>query len=298
MKRIITSIAAILVLTISAFAQESVTKTFQFSNFESVSAESIHVVYLTEGNSDEIEVTYPEEYEKYLDYSVANGTLYLKLKHIDKARRIFKNLSRKDEIIVKVQMKEIRNISLSGAAKLVPEGNFTASGDGIFKFTLSGASSTEKEALNISGDKILIEASGASNGSVKGKFNEAIGEVSGASSFYLEFDTKELDIEASGASNYNLNGKAESIDIECSGASSVEIKGVTKEIDIQCSGASKVDAEEMIAENARATASGASHISVYGDNDLNLQTSGASTIKYYGKAKSLQIFNKSISRGN
>ncbi len=111
MKRIITSIVAIFALTISAFAQE-VTKTFDFGKFDAISAESIHVIYLTEGNSDRIEVTYPEEYEEYLDYGVTNGTLNLKLKSYNKAKRIFNNLGRNNEIIVKVQMKEMRSSCL------------------------------------------------------------------------------------------------------------------------------------------------------------------------------------------
>ncbi len=287
MKRIITLISAAIILSVSALAQGTTHSSRVLEEFDALSVSGIHHVYLTEGDSNLIEVTCPQQYADLLDHKVSDGCLTLSLKP-DKKDLFRRNRLEKtsdNEIIVKIQMKGIRYISLTGASELTPKGNFHAANHrGLFSLSLSGAS-TMNAPLNITGETLRYELSGASNGSVKGRFSEVRGEVSGASELTLDLDTKALGIQASGSSGGKFNGNAETVKVECSGASSVLLKGRTTNIDIQCSGASEVDAEEMIAENASASASGASHIKVYSDDKISMTTSGAGTIKLYGKTK-------------
>ncbi len=290
MKRILTLFAAIFAMSVCMNAQETVKKTFDFGDFTGIRAGFIHHVHVTEGKSDKIEVTCPEKYASYLDYSVSNGVLNL---NIDLPNNRGKFNNRGEEIIVKVQMERIESLKLSGAAELTPQGSFRANDAEI---GLSGASKIHG-SFNLKADKLDIDLSGASGCSINGAFPEVEADISGASKLGLNAYTKTLAVEASGASGFDFTGKSENIEIECSGASEAKLNGTTNDIDIKCSGASKVDAEEMRAENAKASASGASHIRVYADNRLNLQTSGGSKIKYFGEAKDLRMTNRSITRG-
>ncbi len=288
MKKILLSAIAVFALAAGAFAQDTVTKTYNFGEFNGVKAGYVHEIHLTKGNSDKIEVTCPERLVKYQDYKVLGGTLYLNMEVPNRFR-----LKEDEKIVVNIQMEDIRLISLSGASGLTPKGRF--SGKNV-ELKMSGASSM-KGTLFLDADYLTYGFSGASEGAISGTFSEVKGELSGASELDIEADVKTYDMEASGASSCNFTGKAESVRIECSGASEIDLEGSTTDISIECSGASEVDAEHMTAVNAYATASGASSVRVYGDNTLELHTSGSSSIKYYGAAKDLRISNKSISRG-
>ncbi len=290
MKRILTFAIALFTLTVSGLAQNTVTKTFDFGDFNGIKAGYIHHIYVTEGRSDKIEVTCPEKYAKNLDYSISNGVLNL---GYNQPHGIKNRNTKNDEIVVKIQMERMEYISLSGAAELTAEGNFKAD---EAKIVLSGASKVNG-TLNLKANKLDYDMSGAAVCSMEGAFREAGGELSGAAGFYLLADVSTLDIEASGAAKCNYKGKTDSIDIECSGAANIKLQGSTNDIEIECSGAAKVDAEAMTAKNAKASASGASSIRVYADNRLDLQASAASSIKYFGEAKDLHMANQSISRG-
>ncbi len=124
-------------------------------------------------------------------------------------------------------------------------------------------------------------------------------KVSGASQICdaLNINAKTLDLGISGSSECTIKGSFKKIEGQVSGASELELKGATDELSIECSGASEVDAEEMVAGNVDASASGASEVKVYGNNRLTLKSSGASSIRYYGPAKDLRISDSSISRG-
>ncbi len=271
MKRFLTLAAAIFALSISAMAQDTVSKTFDLGSFKGVKAGFLHQIHVTEGKSDKIEVTCPEKIEEYLDYQISDGILKLDL-DIPNHKRVFKTGN--ERIVVKIQMKDIEKISLSGMSELIPEGEFRADEADI---DISGASKISKP-LNLRADKLSCDVSGASECNLKADVNTA-------------------DIEVSGASKCIFTGEAENIEIDCSGASSAKLEGKTRSIDIDCSGASKVDAEKMISSNAVVSASGASGVRVHGDNRLELQASGASNIKYFGEAKDLRMTNKAITRG-
>ncbi len=288
MKRILSLAAAIFALSISAFAQETVTKTYDFGEFNGVKAGYVHQIYLTKGKSNKIEVTCPKRLVGYQDYKISGGVLYL---NMDVPNRI--RIKNDEEIIVKIQMEDIRSISLSGASKLIPEGKFNGK-NVVFK--ISGASGIEG-TLNLAADNLSCSLSGASEAAIEGKFLNVTGKLSGASKLNMDADLNLFDLEASGASSCAFSGETEKVKVDCSGASEIELSGSAKEVSIECSGASEVDAEHMKAVNAYASASGASNIKVNGDNTLELHTSGGSSIKYYGEAKDLRISNKSITRG-
>ncbi len=297
MKRILTLLAVAIILSVSSlYAQDEVRKTFDFGEFNAVSAGFVHKIYVTKGKSNTIEVTCPKRFVEYLDYSVSGGVLKLDMEFPQKKiwQKSVNTAQKGEEIVVKIQMEEIKGISLSGVADFTAQGDFYAEN---FKVNMSGATSLRGN-FKINANSLVYDLSGACECSINGQFMKVDGETSGAASFKLVGNVSaSVGIEASGASNFNYKGKAHSINVEASGASEVELEGSTVFIGISCSGASDVDAEDMLAEEANASASGASSIKVYGNNKMDLKTSGASEIKYYGPAKELNISEPSIKRG-
>jgi hypothetical protein len=110
-----------------------------------------------------------------------------------------------------------------------------------------------------------LEASGACN--VKAtetiRQDELKMELSGASDFTGDMNLKTLRIDASGASNAKLSGSAEDVNIIASGACNLKAYDLKT---IMC----KTDA------------SGASHIRITVDKELNANASGGSTIFFKG----------------
>lgn len=113
----------------------------------------------------------------------------------------------------------------------------------------------------------MIDVSGACDVKIDGvlkTFKLKI-ELSGASSLKGEVDVNEMVVDQSGASNSKINGKATNINIEVSGAS--DFKGF-----------------DLVTENCKAQASGASDIRITVNKDLKVKASGASDVEYKGNA--------------
>lgn len=269
MKRIITLAVAILALAVSGFAQETVKLNFNLGEFKGIDADFVHHVYVTEGRSNEIEVVCPKKYEENLEYKIYDGTLRLGINLPPLKQKGKKGI---EEIVVKIQMTDIEKIKLSGAAKFTMQGDFR-------------------------GESIYINLSGASECSFNGDYENAESKVSGAAKLNMKGNMETLSVCASGAAYSFFEGKADEIEVECSGAANIKLVGTTDEIEIEASGAAKVEADKMIAKDAKATASGASKILVYGSDKMELSSSAAAAIEYFGEAKDLRMSNPAISKG-
>ena len=94
----------------------------------------------------------------------------------------------------------------------------------------------------------------------------------------------QLDIDLSGASDASLDLKMPAVTVGMSGASNVSLKGETKNFSIEGSGASHARCFDLLSENTDADVSGASSAEVYASVKIDASASGASSVKYKGKA--------------
>ena len=130
-----------------------------------------------------------------------------------------------------------------------------------------------------------LELSGASKGTVTG-FRSASPlrlDVSGATTLKLSnIVSGDTDIDISGASKLSGNLTAGDADFTISGASSMDLSGVATNMEIEVSGASKVDLEKFRVGNVDVTLSGASEATVYVNEVLDVEVSGASRLYFVG----------------
>jgi hypothetical protein len=95
-------------------------------------------------------------------------------------------------------------------------------------------------------------------------------------------------LDVSGASTAVVsNVKTDSIKLEASGASKIKIDGEAKTLESDASGASGINAEGLKVETADIEASGASNVTVWANDDLKADASGASSIYYTGDPKNI-----------
>jgi hypothetical protein len=134
----------------------------------------------------------------------------------------------------------------------------------------------------IANDNLLSRVKTEVNGStleigIKGKENFN-GKVQ-----VIVYTPELVSAEVSGASKLfvsNLNNSSFTLDV--SGASIVKIEGSTNNLTLDVSGASDINLSNFTASNATGDFSGASHGVLNVQNNLTIEASGASYIKYYG----------------
>ncbi len=118
--------------------------------------------------------------------------------------------------------------------------------------------------------------------------------VSGASRVDLEnmLQTDRLDINLSGASKLNGAIQVQSMKGEVSGASKLSFSGEALSTSFQVSGASRVIAERLTSDICRLDLSGASFIAIRAEEEISVNASGASKVKFHGQAQ-IQKMNTS-----
>ncbi|MEQ8323781.1 MAG: DUF2807 domain-containing protein [Vicingaceae bacterium] len=225
MKKLISVIALSLVTTLflSAFAQEGV-KYFE-RDFTKIDISSAFKAEITQGSSYRIEVFASEDDRDHVIIKKDGDELEISIKGMK---------SIKGEIMVKIQLPELNELEISGAAS-VTLGDFQ--GESL-NLELSGASSLQG---GLSYNSLRLESSGASSVKLDGTTNSAKIYMSGASSLGTEgFKVKgELLLDCSGASKATLMADGD-IYLELSGASQFHYSGVGNILKQDLSGASSV----------------------------------------------------------
>lgn len=106
------------------------------------------------------------------------------------------------------------------------------------------------------------------------------------------FTTGEFLLDASGAVEANLDIEAEKIRTRLSGAGEIEYRGKAGRHQVNISGAGELNAFDLVANQYDIDLSGAAACSVHVLSELNVQASGASSVRYRGKPS---VINQDIS---
>jgi hypothetical protein len=111
-------------------------------------------------------------------------------------------------------------------------------------------------------------------------------DISGATDIKVDGVLKgsNLKVDLSGASSLKGAISYTSVTIDQSGASNSKLSGTATNLDIDVSGASDFTGFDLVTENCRAEASGASDVKITVNKDLKVDASGASDIQYKGTA--------------
>ena len=274
---IITFVATVLaVFTLNA---EEKTKTYEFKKITGIEAEFNYDIYVTHGRSDVVTVIYDNMYEGYMsvEHYPMSGTLSLEMNELPRKLRN----SGHPNIKVYLEMTDVKDIDLSGAASITFQGEFSSSD---LKIELSGAS--HLHALKVKGASLSADCSGASNANIAGIFTDEVEvEISGAADLTFNGRADSLDGEISGAAQFDGEFNVETCSIECSGAASANVEGSVKKLTLDGSGACSIGTKEFIAEDVNISLSGASKAKVYASKTLKYDVSRTCKMTYYGDAE-------------
>ena len=101
-------------------------------------------------------------------------------------------------------------------------------------------------------------------------------------------DLKTLDLELSGASKCDIEVKAEKIVLNVSGAVTLDLVGSADRMEGEISGATSMRAYEFPVKEASLQISGASNVKINVTRKIDLDVSGASTVRYKGGSNSVR----------
>ena len=186
---------------------ERITKEITVDSFERIEISGAFEVILTPSESNVISIEVDENLLRYIDISVRGDRLF-----IETDRR----LSSRKGIKIEIPVKELREISSSGASDIV---------------------SSEP----ISSRELDIEASGAGKVDLKLDVKSVTLNLSGATLVYLEGVAERLEVDMSGAGSLAAEGfEVQDCSVEISGVGHVLVN-VSGTLDAQVSGLGKVE---------------------------------------------------------
>lgn len=203
------------------------TREEEMGPFNSIDIRGAVKVYITQAQDYSVNIETDRNLMEFLDVSVIGNTLVV-------GTRKGYNLRPSKGIVAHISAPKFNKINVSGASEIIGENALT--GDNVH-ISASGAS------------KIILELSG----------NRLVTDLSGASTLILKGDVKDFDLEAGGASDINC------FDL------------VTENARVDLSGASTVNL--TVNKSLHAEASGASNVNYKGSASVNSKSSGAGTIK-------------------
>lgn len=109
--------------------------------------------------------------------------------------------------------------------------------------------------------------------------NSSSGSISGSNKITSELFALELN----GSGNIQLEIQAHEVDIEQNGSGNIQVSGNTHKIEIENASSGSCDAISLIANEAQVNLSGSGAVSVFANEEMNLELLGSGSITYGGK---------------
>lgn len=300
MKRFITLIlAAFAALSVSAAGinasepAQNETKEYDYSNFTELDVSFSYHVELTKSSRYAVSVESPDFIVPYLRVELRGNRLVLSCYELPRdVRRRLENGRYK--IRAFVSMPELNMLRMSGASRLEADGQEFSSRK-PFHVDLSGASLAT--GLVVRTREAGIGCSGASKLLLRGSFDKVNVGLSGSSNCELDFDAKEAKVGLSGASKLIQRGGITNLEVLASGAANFSQEGQLNALFCEASGAAKISLGDAPAVTAKIRLSGASQATVDVRNEISIQLSGASSLRYRANDR-LRIVDQSVSRAS
>lgn len=253
MKKLITLIMAVVLMSSTAFAQKRETR--NVGTFTKISLRTAGKVFVKQGSPQKVEVEGTVEVLEKIKTKVEEGKLSIGPE--DK----WNNWSwgdNEDKITVYITVANIETLSVSGSGTLVAQ---TAIKSGNLKLNVSGSGSLTAEI-----DAADVDA-----------------DVSGSGNIDLTAKCKNISVDVSGSGKVKINGAvAGKADFDISGSGKVEASGSAEIVKTDITGSGKVLASSLVTTRCDVEISGSGDVEINVQKELNAKISGSGTVLYKG----------------
>jgi hypothetical protein len=229
----------------------TVNQSYDLKDFKNIEISNAFGFEISRSDSYSVTISAHENLFDHLDIKKSGETLIVRMQPGSYTN---------SETRATISLPELSALSVSGASRGSAMG-FKSSA--VLAIALSGASQLD---LNLEAGRTRLEASGAS-------------KVTGT------LTAQETLIDISGASKLTGSLTAQNTDLKLSGASQCELSGSSPINKIGVSGASHFSAPDFKMQDCSINVSGASNARILAAGTLNIEASGASTLKYSGEPR-------------
>ena len=226
MKKLVLSVAAILLISVTSFAQVT-KKTLELPEFKSVYNNSNYTIYLKQTNKQEVLVEALTEIYELTNIIVENGVLMVNVER--KPDNPNKSVwSKIDDIKlnptmkVYISVKNLNDLQVNGNGKIISENSLAAT---VLTLSVSGSGSMD---LDIKGDIVKADVSGSGKIALKGYASSIDAQLSGSgdlNAFNCPLDNAKVKVSGSGECELNVTTTIEALVL---GSGTIKHKGNTK----------------------------------------------------------------------
>lgn len=191
-----------------------------------------------------------------------------------------------------------KKLRVSGAFKVV----LSQAKEGDASYTLEASEKLrEKIEIFVEGDELVVRMksgiswSWGSNDNPKlyledGQVLEEI-RLSGATKLETAgtYKSGDLKVSGSGASDLTMQLESKALTFDMSGSSELDLSGSATSFEAEVNGASDVDASQLVVATAEVSCTGASEMKLNVSESLEVDASGASSVRYSGSPKKVDV---------
>lgn len=252
MKKILSFITAILLVSSAAIAQKRETR--DVSTFTKISFRTSGVVYVKQGSPQKVEIEGSSETLEKMKTKVDDGKLIIG----PEDRWMSWSWGDDDKVTVYVTVASIEALSVSGSGKMIVQTKVTANN---LDLNVSGSGS-----LKIDADASDVDAdvSGSGDMELRGKYRSFTSDISGSGEIEM---------------NATIAGKA---DFDISGSGEVRATGTVQSVKAEITGSGKVLASNLETETCNVEISGSGSVEINVKTELDARITGSGSVSYKG----------------
>lgn len=217
----------LLLIAISSFAQKSEVR--DLPPFSEIGLSTAGVVYLTQGNTQKVELRGSSEVLEKIETEVRGDKLIIKQEGTG-----WFNWSDNDDLEIYITVNKIEGLSVSSSGKIIGQNKFKAND---MEISVSGSGKIEVQTES---DDLDISISGSGKIELEGTASAVEVSISGSGKVGAEdLRAKSYKVRISGSGSCEVFAE-ESIDARISGSGSVYYKGDPKNVNSSTSGSGRI----------------------------------------------------------
>ncbi len=252
MKKILSLIIAILLITSASIAQKRETR--DVSTFTKISFRAPGKVYVKQGSPQKVEIEGSADALEKIKTKVEDGKLSIG----PEGKWFDWSWGDDDKVTVYITVANIETLSVSGSGDLIAQTKITGNN---LKLNVSGSGSLEAEI-----DAADVDA-----------------DVSGSGDMDLTGKCKNFTADISGSGGVTLTAAiADAAEFDISGSGKVQASGSAQSVKAEITGSGKILAANFVTDKCRVEISGSGDVEINVKTELDARISGSGTVGYKG----------------
>lgn len=252
MKKLLSLITAIILITSVSFAQKRETR--NVPTFTKISFRTSGKVYVKQGSPQKVEIEGSADVLEKIKTTVEGDKLSIG----PEGKWFDWSWGNDDKVIVYITVANIETLSVSGSGDMIVQTKITGND---LNLNVSGSGSLQAE---IDAGDVDADVSGSGDMELKGKCKSFKSDISGSGGVTLN-------LSIAGSAGFDISGSGE-----------VEATGTAQAVKAEITGSGKVLAANLVTEKCDVRISGSGDVEINVKTELDAQISGSGTVSYKG----------------